>query len=275
MTPDEIQKWLLECENPETEQRIQVLKMNPTFLQDATSLRARWTNFIKQHKILIERILKLVFKIQNKLYLDSTKHYKPSKKDINKLSLLGKQHQELFRNTEFNKDIFTLSKKYKLYPIKSWQYPLIFFIITNDFYPPNYWPGLGLLDYSSSQEMIQLPRDMNFDLRIENDNRTKEPELLIHVYENTSLQDLKKHWKIINIYKNKLKQLKKTGKRYYPRKNLATEKQLAELDKTNLSDWEKQEKIYGEIPSADFGKEERKRRARIETIRHRSKKRLT
>jgi len=270
----EIEKWLSEWNLPKTDQKIEDLKINPNFLRNITILRKKWANFINKHKAFIDKILKLTIKNQNKSHLNKTKHYKLSKKDLNKLSLIGKQHQWLFKNAEFNKDIFACAKKYKLYPIKNWQYPLTFFTVTNNFDPPNYWPSLELQAYSSMQEMIQLPRNMNFNLQIKDNEETNESELWIHLYENTTLQELKKHWKVINNYQDKLKRIKNTGKRYYPRKNMKKEKQSIELDKTNLSDWEKQEKIYGEIKSSDFGPEEKKRKTRLKVMRYRYKKRF-
>jgi len=275
----EIEKWLLESENPKTKQKIQLLINNEKFLNDVGILKKKWNDFLKDYVISTEKIEEALDKIMQKVYQAHLKQRptpKLTKQEQKNLSIWGKIFKEdLLTNTKFNKDIFNLCQKYKLYPIDLWKYPLFFYILTGDFEQPNIWAGLKSLGMLSIKELIELPKNMNFDVEIRENKKTKEQELFVHIFESTSWRDLKKYWKVINDLQERLKKEKGIGKRYYPRKNLVTERQLTELDKTNLSDWEKQEKIYGEISSADFGKEERKRRARIEVIRHRSKKHLT
>ena len=269
MTPEETQKWLSGFDNPNTEQQIKLLTLNAEFMGDTTNLKTKWSNFIKKHNNLINELFKQVMKLQNKFLTDKIL---PSETELAELKSLGKSQEELFNNIKFNQDLFSLCRKYKLYPIKFWQYSLTFFLVINDFSPPNYWPGLGLKDYSSAKEMIKLPRDLNFDLLINVNKETKEPELFIHIFERTIIEDIKSHWKVIMAYQAKLKQVKKPGKRPYPQKALNQYEALVQLDKTNLSDWEKQERIYGEIPGTDFGPKEIKRRNNIENLRYRHKK---
>jgi len=281
MTPEEtkkIEKWFSEFENPKTKQKIELLKSNKKFLSDIGILRNKWNDFLKKYRISINNIEKTVFKAMQKKSLKKEPTPKINKAELKNLSNWAKIiNGELFENIKLGKDIFNLCQKYKLYPIDLWQYSLLFFILTNNFEQPNIWAGLKLSGILSAKELLLLPKNMNFDIETRKNKKTKEEELFVHIFESTSWRDLKKYWKVINYLQKKLKKDKCIGKRYYPRKNSEIEKQLRELDKTNLSDWEKQEKIYeeisGKITGTNFGKEENKRRRRIETIRHRQKKR--
>jgi len=272
----EMEKWLKGCENLKTEQTIQLLRNDENFLHDIYALKKKQKDSIKEASESIKELENIFDKTLEKALLKKEYPAKMAKGEKKKLPNLVKVFEsDLFTGKKFDKNIVGLCRKYKLYPIDFWYYSLVFYILTDDFMQPNLWAGRKLENKISFEEFLKLPKNMNFDFEIRLNKQTKEQELFIKIFESTSLSDLKKNWKIINALQKWLKEEKGIDKRYYPKKNLGVEKTLSELDKTNLSDWEKQEKIYGEIPGIDFGKEEKKRRGRIETIRNRQKKRLT
>ena len=279
-----MEKWLLESENPKTKQKIELLKNNQKFLSDIDILKDKWNDLLKKHIILINNVEKTFSAIMERAYSKKEVPPKISKDELKNLSSWGKIFNgELFTNTKFSKDIFNLCEKYKLYPIDTWQYSLLFFILMNDFEQPNIWAGLNLLPILSPKELLQLPKNMNFDIEIRDNEKTKEQELFIHIFESTSWRDLKEHWKIINDLQKQLKKEKGIGKRYYPRKNLKIEKKLTELDKLKdkkyyeptldkwvnekITDQKKALEIYD-----DNLMEEGKAKNRIKQIRHRYKK---
>jgi hypothetical protein len=126
---------------------------------------------------------------------------------------------------------------------------------------------------------------MNFDIEVKKNKETKEQELFIQIFESTSWRDLKKHWKVINDLQERLKKQKGIQKRYYPKKNIKIEKQLAKLDKLKyekyyeptldkwinqkITDQKKALKIY-ENSLFDL-EEEQKAKNKIKQIRHRHK----
>ena len=285
----EIEKWLLECENPKTKQKIQLLINNEKFLSDIDILKKKWNDFLKDYVVSTEKIKKTLDKIMQKVYqahLEQRPTPKLTKQEQENLSIWGKIFKEdLFTNAKFNKDIFNLCQKYKLYPIDLWKYPLFFYILTGDFEEPNIWAGLKSLGVLSIKELIELPKNMNFDIETRKNKKTKEQELFIQIFESTSWRDLKKHWKVINNLQKRLKKEKGIDKRYYPKKNLEIEKQLTELDKSKYkkyyeptsgewiklktTDQRKAFEIYNDNLSDDG--DEQKAKNKIKQIRHRHK----
>jgi hypothetical protein len=284
---DKIEKWLSETENPKIKQQIDLLKINEDFLNDIDFLKIKWKNFLKQYIAPMKKIEDLCFQIIQRASIKKETPPKLKKQEEKNLKDWGEifRKGKLFTNTKFNKDIFNLSKKYKLYPINLWQYPLTFYILTNDFEQPNIWFGIKLLEIISQKELIQLPKNMNFDVEVRKNKETREQELFIQIFESTSWRDLKKHWKVINDLQERLKKEKGIQKRYYPKKNLEIGKQLAKLDKLKyeqyyeptLDKWidkkiTDQRKAL-EIYENDFFdlKEEQKIKNKIKQIRHRHK----
>jgi len=286
----EIEKWLLKCENPKTKQKIQLLISNEKFLDDIDILKKKWNDFLKDYVISIEKIEEILDKIMQKVYQAHVGQRPPpklTKQELENLSIWGKIFKEdLFINTKFNKDIFNLCQKYKLYPIDLWKYPLFFYILTGNFEQPNIWAGLKLLGILSTRELIDLPKNMNFDLEVRKNKKTKEQELFVQIFESTSWRDLKKHWKIINDLQKELKKEKGIDKRYYPKKNLEIEKKIIKLDKSKykkyyeptsnewinqkITDQKKAFEIYDD--SLFDEEDEQKAKNRIKQIRHRHKK---
>ena len=275
MTDKKMQGWLSESKNPKTDQTIRLLKINKKFLKDITILRKKWHDFIEKYKTPIDKMVTGLLEIAYQGYLNKKK---PSglrekvKKHLFRFGELTKK--DLFTNTKFNQDVLDLCRKYKLYPMSLWYYGVTLFIVTNNFFPLNQWGGMELVEYSSSEEVSQIPKDMNFDPKIRKNKRTKEQELFIQIYETTSLQDIKKYWHTVKYYKDKLKKNKKIDKNYYPKKSLEIAEKLFPLDKIkSKSDWEKHDAIYGEPTSSSKkdGEKETKKTKNLRKIRYRYK----
>jgi hypothetical protein len=149
--------------------------------------------------------------------------------------------------------------------------PLLYFVATEKFYFLN----LGYQIKRNENKYLDLLNGANFTMFVKEEKTTKELELFIQIFENTSLDDIKKYWKSILKYQKILKENKKIGKRYYPLKKLGEAKEIFDLDKRKgMSDWEKQEEIYGEVGDLNFGAIECKRKNKLKQIRHQYKKRL-
>ena len=149
------------------------------------------------------------------------------------------------------------------------------YIATGHFYSPHSWFGVGLANHTAIKDLedvLNLPRDLNFGIKIENNKVTKEPELFVQIFENTSLRDLENNWHIVAKQQKKLKEQKGIGKKFYPLKNLDKAKRIKELREQGKSDWEIQEEIYGEAGDLDFGKVENKRKGLVKQIRNFYKK---
>ena len=288
MTDKKMQGWLSEAKDPKIEQTIRLLKINKKFLKDIDVLRKKWSSFIIEHRAPIDKFAIELVKMALRGFLNKKeKPFNPNEEEKKNLSDFGKlAEQNLFTNAKLNQDVLNLCKQHKLYPISLWRDKIIIFIVTNDFSFSNKLAGKGLAEYSSSEEISQIPEDMNFSPKIEKNKDTKEQELFIQIYETTSLQDIKKYWHTVKHYQDKLKKAKKIGKRYYPKKSLETAEKLFPLDKTTksekyyeptldkwinekITDQKKALAIYGNNLSNK--KEEQKAKNTIKQIRHRYK----
>ena len=121
---EQIKIWLSEAENPKIKQQIDLLKINENFLNDIDSLKKKWGDFVKEYIVPMKKIENTFFQIIQRAYLKKETPPKLTKQENKNLTNWGKVFRkgELFINTKFNKDLFNLSKKYKLYPVSLWQY---------------------------------------------------------------------------------------------------------------------------------------------------------
>jgi len=265
--------WLFEWSNPKIKQQIKLLLGREDFLNEVNLLRKKWKPLISKRDDL-----QRIFDKENKKLLKKYKTYFPSslsKEEKGRIFTPLHKQFEILEDDEFNKDIIRLCKRYKIYPIGIWRHTLLFFIVEKSLIPPYLGFGNGIFYGDGSLDIHkQKPYDLNFAIEIRENKETKELELFIQIFDNTSLGDVKKYWKVIELYRDRLKAMKGIKKRYYPLKNLSVAQKLAELDKIEKSDWVKQEKIYGEIGDLDFGKKEKKRKNKIKQIRYQYKKRL-
>ncbi len=275
MKQEEIENLLLETSNPKIRQKIELLRINKEFQKRAKSLRKKWINLVKDFNYCLGKIKNLPsIKKSIKLVDGEFKIPPPSKEEKAVAKSLEEKIKKVFLNSDFEKDIINLAKKSKLYPLEYWRYAVMLYILDKHFFSPAYFLKIGLEKRFPKKEISNIPKDLNFAIKIEKNKKTKEPELFVQIFENTILRDLKKNWKLITECQKKLKEIKKIEKRYYPDRNLEIEKKLVKLDSKKRSDWEMQEEIYGPVEDLDFGKIENKRKDNLRKIRQRLKKKI-
>ena len=275
----EIQEWLRGKSNPKIIQELEVLEMNEDFLKDISILRKKWANIIKDYLFYLKKFTEKGLKILadagalDKLRAGSSEPpIDPcTSKDKKELKSLQLKAYKPLENEIFIKDLIDLCKKYKVFPVSIWYRSIQLYVVYGQFLPTDKWFGVGLSNYASNEEILTMPKDLNFAIKIEENKETSEPELFIQIFENTSLGDIEKNWNFIVKQKDKLKKVKDIKKNYYPLKNLERNKKIRELDKQGKSDWEIQEEIFGEITDVDFGKIENKRKNLIKQTRHKYK----
>jgi len=183
-------------------------------------------------------------------------------KDSDFFDLSKKQDKPLF-NGKIWEDALTISKNFKLYPSDEWSSVITFLIFDNDkaksFLDKCYFTDPMLLSGIKNCSIVKRLHDL-----------TGESELMIKIYPDTSLDDIKISWKAISKEQALLRGEHKK-KRWYPLRNIEIAKKIQQLKKDSISDWEVQEKLFGEITDINFGKEERRRCARIRQTRKRYK----
>jgi len=272
---EEIENSLFERSNRKIRKKMEDLRTDEKFQKKVIDLREKWAPLIKEFNYYLEKLKnsqsteKLIESIAKKLKNPSSSQ---EEKDV--VDPFIKKMEEIISNSDFEKDIINLTKENKLYPLEHWWSVIRTYVLTNNFYPPDSSFKVGLMEYFSKEEIFNIPNNLNFAIKIEKNKRTKEPELFIQIFENTTLRDLKKNWQLIMKCQKELRGEKGTEKRDYPHKNLEIEKKLIELDSKKMSDWEKQQEIYGEAKGLDFGKIENKRKNRLKKIRQRSKEKM-
>lgn len=274
MKDEEIENLLLKTNNSKIREKIEFLRINEKFQKKARVLRKKWTPLIKEYNYYLKKIRNLIFRKLIKSILRKLKILSPSQKEKDVAKPFGGKIEKIVLNTKFQKDIINLTKESKLYPLEYWKGTIMLYILTKHFFSPTYFMKLGLAKNIPKKEIANIPKDLNFAIKIEKNKKTKEAELFVQIFENTILRDLKKNWKLIAERQEELRKRKGVEKRFYPHKNLEIEKKLVKLDSKKMSDWEKQEEIYGVAKGLDFGKIENKRKNRLKKIRQRLKKKM-
>jgi len=282
---------LLELTNPKTKQKLRLLIAKRKFCKDIKNLCGKWKQEIKKHSSLEKQIRKRVTKI-TKILNKLVKNPKDKKnlKELMEIGLLISQQKRIEQKQRLNQDLIRLIKKYRLYPNALWRSVLLDFVFHKrvegtyslaHFNPACLKLSKGLMDH--------IYPDINFGVKLIENEETREPELYIQIYEDTALREVKKHWKLIKKCQESLKRLKGIKKRYYPLKNLSIAEELAGLDKNKekeyyeptldkfikekITDLSKALSIYDDIPCDT--KEEQKAEKRIRQIRRRYKKILS
>lgn len=259
--------------NPKIRQKMEILEMNDDFLKDMSVLRKKWANAVKEYNFYFKKIINKAFKKGadddiKKIIMGGTKPTgdQYTLKDKKEFKVLGEKAYKPLQDKLFNEDVVALCKKYKLFPTSIWKYPIQISVVFGEFFPASNWLTVGLSGFASNKEIMTIPQDLNFAIKIENHKETNEPELFIQIFENTSLGDVEKNWKLIAKEKEKLKGIKDIKKNYYPLKNIEKAKIIKDLRKQGKSDWEIQEEIFGEITDVNFGKIENKRKNSVKQI---------
>jgi len=285
-----------------TKQKIRLLESSKYFQNDVFDLRKKYPKVVNEYRVnfsnLSKKLCEEIFlknnlenEIKNKakneeqaLKLLSLSIKKISKENIEKeYKKLALETVKPLKDKSFNKDIIEICERYKLYPIENWLYSIMVYVVFDQLPPPDFLLGAGLDGYLSRDEIVRLPQDLNFSLKIETNKTTKEKELFIKVFDNTTLKDdLRKHWHIIEKMQKILRK-EKGIKRYHVIKNLPIMEKLSKKEETmiydavlgrevKINDIDRALEIYEDIPFDK--KEEKKAGNRIKQIRHRHKKKL-
>ncbi|MDD5146055.1 MAG: hypothetical protein PHF44_04410 [Candidatus Pacebacteria bacterium] len=297
----EIEQWFRRDISPKIKQKMELLELNKGFLKNISNLKKKHKKLVREYNLYLKKIWFKLDKIWantgiwNKIktgnfkLADCANLITPKDKKI--FNSLEIKAYKPFEDKEFNKDAIGLCKKYKLYPANLWRHSLILYIATGHFTPLSYWLKTGLDKFMTKEEkknILKLPPKLNFAVKIETNKETKEPELFVQIFENTSLRDLDKNWQIVFEQQKKLKELKNIKKRFYPFKNLSIMEKLIKIDKKKkeiyyepvsgksikikMTDINKALKIYPNIPFNR--KEELKAGNRLKQIRHQYKKKI-
>ena len=284
----EAEQKLRENISPKIRQKIEVLEARPDFLDDIAKMREKHadpirifnTNLQKNWQKFDEMVANAG--IWNKIRKGEFTPKNPADistlltpKNLEGFGALDLAAYEPLKDKNFCKDAIELCQKYECLPISYWKQPIQIYIATGHLYSPHSWFGVGLANHTAIKDLedvLKLPRDLNFGIKIENNKETKEPELFVQIFENTSLRDLENNWHIVAKQQKKLKEQKGIEKKFYPLKNLDKAKKIKELRKQGKSDWEIQEEIYGDVGDLDFAKIENKRKGLIKQIRNFYKK---
>lgn len=284
----EAEQKLRENISPKIRQKIEVLEARPDFLDDIAKLREKHkdpikvlnTNLQKNWQKFDEMLANAG--IWNKIKKGEFTPKNPTDistlltpKDLEEYGAIGFEAYKPLEDKNFCKDTIELCQKYECLPISYWKQTMQIYIATGHLHSPHSWFGVGMANHTAikdAEDIFKLPRDLNFGLKIETNKETKEPELFVQIFENTSLRDLENNWHIIAKQQKKLKEQKGVEKKFYPLKNLDKAKRIKELREQGKSDWEIQEEIYGDIGDVDFGKIENKRKGLIKQIRNFYKK---
>jgi len=274
MKDEEIENLFLSLSNPKITQKIEYLRIDEKKKKKVKVLRKKWASLIKEFNSCFKKFenfesMKSIKFVNGKLKKNL---FSSKEKFVGKG--LGEKINKIVLNPDFNKDIINLTKESKLYPLEHWSFTIMRYVLTKSFLSPIYSAKMGLEKYFPVKEIFTIPKDLNFAIKMEENKKTKEPELFVQIFEHTILRKLKKNWRLIMKCQKRLRKTKEIKKGYYPDKLLEIEKKLAKLDLKKMSDWEKQEDVYGEIDSLDFGPIENKRKNRLKKVRQRLKKKL-
>jgi len=265
--------------NTKISQKVKLLRLNNDFIKEAKILRKKWHDITKEWGNFLKKLV-MLYNLDSVEIIPNQKLILPpiSPRETTLIINLFKSVDigGKILDKDFQQDIIDLAKKYKLYPAEQWKEFVMVYILTELFIPATYFFKLGLENYIPKLELLKVPPTLNFFPIIKENETTKEPELLVKIFDNTSRKDLMDNWSVVAGAQKKLRELKGFKKRYYPRKieNIEIEQKIKELKKQGKSDWEIQELIYGEKGGLDFGPEENRAKAKIRQIRHREKKKM-
>jgi hypothetical protein len=258
-----LNKLIAESLHKKTRQKVELLLANPNFQRDVSSLR-------KKFKSSIEDVLSK----QNSLFAKLLRN--PKRSEIHRMVHdWMNAYVSIGSNHDFNREILIIANRYRLQPRERWESLLHMYTILGIVSAPQsvrnrpltFTIGRG---FATSESLItQDLMRKNFDITLQNGD---EKRIFIELFQDTTLEDIKQGWEVIDRTRRKL--LGK--KRYYPLNSLALGMKVIEADKSNpeQSDWEKQEEIFGTASGSDWGEQEKKRRKFVKQTRYKYKKRF-
>jgi len=243
---------LLKTVNQKIGLKVEKLKINKGFNKDIKSLRKKWADLIKKVKTSKDEQIKFADK---RAFID---------------------------------ELFSLAKKYKLYPLDFWEEILHFKVIYDWFTNPFIFSTKKIIDEDKDinikeikLEPLPISTDANFELGIITDSLSNEKRLAILPFDDCGVSDIKKCWKYISDALKDLRKFKGIKKRFYPLKNLEIFKKIIKSKKK--TDWEIADDVFDFIGEADtrdriatnkdkeIGLKETKRKNKIKQIRYRYK----
>ena len=247
-----IKDWL----DPKFKQKIEKLSLRIDFVNEIETLKIKSKILIDEHS----KYRNLMVKNASKCYKNGAMNEECLK--INHVADFSRKATEILLDRTLCENTINLAKKFKLYPSEEWSNIIISLIFFST--------GTSFLNATMYNDPFLLHKTKNCVVSKRKNDLTNEEELFIKIYPDTSLDDIKESWKVIMIHQVLLRK-QFNSKRFYPFKNLETAKKIKELDTKKMSDWERQEEVYGRSDGPNWGKEEVKKKARVRQIRHRSK----
>lgn len=259
-----LQPLILESLNKKTRQEIELLLVNPNFNKDVGAIRRQFRTTIKVAVGAREGLFAAI-----------------GGKTKAELRVLSKQSTRselrILNDSAFQKQRDDLGLRYRLRPKERWEVVLNYYILYGEIMAPFamsnrefefFFDGKSVAQTNFKPDEIKISLH-NFDVAIKH---SPDPRLYIEIFQDTSADDVKNGWGVVD----EIRKAVLGKKRFYPLKSLALEKQILSTDakKTKVSDWEKQQKIFGEAKGRGWGKKETRRRRVIKQTRSRYKKRF-
>jgi len=244
-------------------QQIELLSPNKEFEQAILRLRKEFRSTRSDHQKSISALVRL-------LGTDVIMMSSADQEDY--LSRLYDRKETPTISTQQSKELAAaavqIAKSFKLHPTQEWSWIIEELALANDFDIPRVLIRANPWFKKASKYGFGVLSNCYPTLTI--NPATKEKEILLRIYADTSLGDVKESWNYVKRLQATLKKEHRI-KQWYPLKNIKVAQKLMELDKTNLSDGEKQEMLFGEHGGTDFGEVEKKRSNRMRQIRYKTR----
>lgn len=264
---------------------LKILDANARFLSELRVLQIKWRATKKTGDILMEKFNDTLDKACHKKMekggvknMDELPDSNSFIQDIVKNNpIVSKQLEDAMRsnaliNKGFNADIISLVKKYDLLPRYFWSRLIEQIVLEELKFPSEILTAKNPI-VEKELEDAGFIKIENCEIFLEKNTTINEDEIFIKIFPYTSLGDIRKSWKAISKLQ---KSIRKTLniKSFYPLDNLDIAKKIKKLDREKISDWEKAEKIWGEITgiSKASGAREIRRKNRLKQIRYQYKK---
>ncbi|MSU73933.1 hypothetical protein EXS56_02205 [Candidatus Kaiserbacteria bacterium] len=242
--------------------KLERLALKSDFVSEMKSLQRKHLHLIKKHRKYQELTGVAALACFKEGYYDEQGNYISGVFDEQclkrkKVPQYNKKTAELLLDKKLRDESIGLAKKFKLYPAEEWSN-----IIVSIFFCP---PECNYLTAAMYDDPFFMKKTKNCVVVARVNPSTNEEELLLKIFPDTSIDDVKKSWPVVAEQQKQLR-TRLGQKRFYPHKNLKIAEKIKKLKEQGVSEWEIQEQVYGESMGLDFGKEEVKKKARIRKI---------
>ena len=261
-------KSVTDALNKKYQQRIELLSNNELFITDIREARLKLKMLIKKYDDAFEHLLSFL--------TDGLKKNERIEVLRKNFHVLDAEVIKLRAEKELVDRSIDIAKKFGLYPADEWSNLVISLILEDEkYYDTIYDPLVTFNPWFKSASKHGFGVLQNCDVKLRINPMTNERELLLRIYPDTALDDIRKSWAYVKKIQLVLKKEYGT-KQWYPLKNLGLAKKVMEVDKKLgirkcASDWDKQNEIFGET---DNFKKEDGGINKIKQTRHRYKKRF-